>query len=158
MHVSGKPFDRSTEEPVPADRTAGEQMPYGVTSQASEVRTAGHWVIAIPVTPDEQVDPRFGRAPDIAVAVVDDVRIAAWHVHHVSWDVLHDQSGGGQHHARVVRFIRDNAIQAVAAAGMGGGMAHTLGLLGTKIVIGVPAMSARQAVLAVAERLEHGHD
>lgn len=119
--------------------------------------TPNRWVVALPVTPEELVDPRFGRASDVAIAVVEDDRVVDWRVEHVSWDVLHDQSEHGQHHARVVRFMVANKVTVVAASAMGGGMVHTLGKLGPQIVLGVPAsMPGREAVVAVVQHIENG--
>lgn len=119
--------------------------------------TPNRWVVALPVTPEELVDPRFGRASDVAIAVVEDDRVVDWRVEHVSWDVLHDQSEHGQHHARVVRFMVANMVTVVAASAMGGGMVHTLGKLGPQIVLGVPAsMPGREAVVAVVQHIENG--
>ncbi len=95
--------------------------------------------IAIPVTPDGQVEPRWGRAPIVAVATVEGGQVTDWVVHPVGWDVAHDQGTEGSHHARVVRFLRDNAVEAVVVDHMGQGMLHTLAKLG------IPVLPARTA-------------
>lgn len=108
--------------------------------------------IAIPVTSDGQVEPRWGRAPMVAVATVDAGQVTDWVVHRVGWDVAHDEGTEGSHHARIVRFLRENAVEAVVVDHMGQGMLHTLGKMGIPVL---PARSAdaREAVLqAVATR------
>ncbi len=102
--------------------------------------------IVIPVTPDGQVDPRWGRAPRVAVATVNDGSITDWQEHAVGWDVLHDEGTEGSHHARVVRFLREQGIDAVVARGMGGGMAHTISRMGLPI-LPAPDPDARTAVV-----------
>ncbi|SER50789.1 Predicted Fe-Mo cluster-binding protein, NifX family [Propionibacterium cyclohexanicum] len=122
--------------------------------ETTEPAAPQKWVVAIPVTPDEFVDPRFGRAPDVAIATVEDGAVVDWRVEHVGWDVLHDSSEHGQHHARVVRFMVANHVTAVGATEIGGGMLHSLHKLGPQIVLGVPTtMRARDAVVAIVRRL-----
>jgi len=107
-------------------------------------------IIAIPVTPDGAVEERWGRAPRLAVASVVDGRIADWTEHAVGWDGAHDQGTEGAHHARVVRFLRENGVTHVVVDHMGAGMRHTLGKLGIEI-LPVRSPFAREAVeLAVA--------
>ncbi|GAA2183296.1 hypothetical protein GCM10009785_26270 [Brooklawnia cerclae] len=106
-------------------------------------------ILTVPVTPEGDVDPRFGRAPAMAVATVEDGVVAEWQVHEVGWDVLHDEGSEGQHHARVVRFMRDNKVERVLLMGAGPGMLRTLDKLGLSLVQ-VPRMDAREAVLAAA--------
>ena len=59
-------------------------------------------VVAVAVEGD-QVGPRWGRAPRVAVAVVVDGGVAHWSERAVGWDVAHDEGTEGSHHARVVR-------------------------------------------------------
>lgn len=107
-------------------------------------------ILAVPVTPEGDVDPRFGRAPTMAVATVTDDAITDWQVHEVGWDVLHDEGSEGQHHARVVRFMRDNHVERVLLMGAGPGMLRTLDKLGLSL-IQVPRMNAREAIVAAAQ-------
>ena len=82
----------------------------------------------------------------VAVATrEDDQQISDWVVHQVGWDVAHDEGTEGSHHARIVRFLRENQIDAVVVDHMGEGMQHTLGKMGIQIL---PAMSgdARRSV------------
>lgn len=102
--------------------------------------------VAIPVTPEGLLERRWGKAPRIAVADVDDRgSILSWEEFAVAWDVAHDQGTEGSHHARVVRFLREHAVQAVVVEHMGAPMQHTLGRMGLTIH---PARSAvaREAV------------
>lgn len=67
--------------------------------------------IAIPVTDDGMVDPRWGRARSVAVAEVDENnKLVSWMRHVVRWDELHDEGAHGQHHARIIRFLRENSV------------------------------------------------
>jgi predicted Fe-Mo cluster-binding NifX family protein len=106
--------------------------------------------VTIPVTPDGGIEVRFGRAPLMAVATVDGGAIIEWTVHDVRWDRLHDEGAHGTHHARIVRFMRDNGVERVAFAHMGPPMIETLFKLGLVLIQVDPAMDARDAVLAVA--------
>jgi predicted Fe-Mo cluster-binding NifX family protein len=83
-------------------------------------------ILMTPVTPEGQADARFGRAHWVAVAEVEEGQIASWQVHEVSWDVLHDESPHGVHHARVMTFLKEHGVEAVVSAEMGAGMARML--------------------------------
>lgn len=107
--------------------------------------------IAIPVTADGHVEPRWGRAPMVAVATrEDDQRISDWVVHQVGWDVAHDEGTEGSHHARIVRFLRENEVDAVVVDHMGAGMQHTLGKMGIPILPALSDDSRRAVELAEA--------
>ena len=103
-------------------------------------------IIAIPVTPDGQVDPRWGRAARVAVVRVDDGQIVTWAEHDVRWDELHDTGTEGGHHARIARFVIDQGITTVLAGHMGPPMVQMLGRMGIVVRLGV-AGSARLAVI-----------
>lgn len=103
--------------------------------------------LMIPVNPDGTSDARFGRAHWVAVAEVADGEIAAWQVHEVSWDVLHDEGAHGAHHARVMKFITDQELEAVVSAEMGAGMARMLHAAKLPILPSRPG-DAKAAVLA----------
>lgn len=107
--------------------------------------------IAIPVTVDDRVDDGWGRAPRVAIATVEDGGITNWEVHEVGWDVVHDEGTEGSHHARVVRFLRDNNVDAVVVRHLGSGMLHTLGKLGVAVVT-AQAQDARRAVTLAASQ------
>ena len=104
-------------------------------------------IIAVPVTSDGQVDPRWGRAARVAVARVDDGQIAAWDEHDVGWDELHDAGTEGGHHARIARFVIDHGITTVVANHMGPPMVQMLDAMGIDVRLGA-AGSARLAVSA----------
>lgn len=109
----------------------------------------GAMILTVPVAADGRVDARFGKATTMAVAKVEDGELTDWQAHEVGWDVLHDQSEHGQHHARIVRFVRDQQIERVVFAHMGQGMIHVMGKMGLTLVQ-VDQMDAKQAVLAAA--------
>jgi predicted Fe-Mo cluster-binding NifX family protein len=83
-------------------------------------------IVCVPVTPDGQVDPSWGRAGRVAVARVEGGQITAWDEHAVAWDVLHDVGMEGGHHARVATFLRDHGVEVVVAGHMGPPMAQML--------------------------------
>jgi len=83
-------------------------------------------IVCVPVTPDGDVDPRWGRAARVAIATVDAGRITAWDEHAVAWDVLHDVGTEGGHHARVAAFLKDHGVEVVVAGHMGPPMAQML--------------------------------
>lgn len=93
-------------------------------------------IVCVPVTPTGEVDRRWGKAARVALARLDDGAVVDWRVMDVGWDRLHDAGGEGQHHARVVRFLRDNGVTVVVAAGMGPPMQNTLTKLGVRTVLG----------------------
>ncbi len=106
-------------------------------------------IVCVPVTPDGQVDPRWGRAPRVAVARLDDGTIASWDEHDVAWDVLHDVGTEGGHHARVARFLADHGVEVVVAGHMGPPMVQMLGKMRIIAKLGVEG-DARHAVEGVA--------
>jgi predicted Fe-Mo cluster-binding NifX family protein len=105
-------------------------------------------IACIPVTADDQVAHGWGKAPAVAVVEITDGAITAWRVEQVGWDVLHD-SGEGNHHARVVRFLQENNVTLVAAQHMGDPMVNTLTKLGVHVVLGADG-DARAAVVSAA--------
>lgn len=92
-------------------------------------------IIAVPVTPQGQVDTRWGKAHYVAVAQLDAGEIASWEQHEVSWDDLHDQAGHGSHHARIVRFLREHSVEAVVINHCGAPMMNTMEKMGLVIVV-----------------------
>ncbi len=105
--------------------------------------------VCVAITTDGQVDPRWGRAGRVAVAEVSDGQISGWQEFAVGWGTLHDQGTEGAHHARIVRFLRDNQVQTVLAHHVGPGMERMLGSMAIRLVAGVSG-DAREAVLAVS--------
>ncbi|HEX2895280.1 MAG TPA: NifB/NifX family molybdenum-iron cluster-binding protein [Marmoricola sp.] len=94
-------------------------------------------IVCVPVTPTGEVDRRWGKAAHVALARLQDGAVVDWRVVDVGWDRLHDEGGEGQHHARIVRFLRDNGVAVVVAGGMGPPMQNTLAKLGVRTVLGV---------------------
>jgi predicted Fe-Mo cluster-binding NifX family protein len=83
-------------------------------------------IVCVPVTPDGEIDPRWGRAARVAIAKIEAGQITAWTEHDVAWDSLHDVGTEGGHHARVATFLRDNGVEVVVAGHMGPPMAQML--------------------------------
>lgn len=106
--------------------------------------------LTVPVAEDGQIDPRFGKAVRMGVgSVTDEGELQDWQIHEVGWDVLHDQGEHGQHHARIVRFLKDNGIDRVIFAHMGQPMMHTINKMGL-LLIEAPIMDAKDAVVQAA--------
>lgn len=104
--------------------------------------------VCVPVTPEGQVDPRWGRAARIAVARIEGGSVVEWQEHDVAWDVLHDVGTEGGHHARVARFLTEQGIDVVVAGHMGPPMVQMLGKM--RIVARLDASGdARRAVEGV---------
>lgn len=76
----------------------------------------------------------------------DDRQISDWVVHQVGWDIAHDEGTEGSHHARIVRFLRENEVEAVVVDHMGQGMLHTLEKMGLPVLRAL-SEDARQAVV-----------
>jgi predicted Fe-Mo cluster-binding NifX family protein len=79
----------------------------------------------------------WGRAQRIAVAAVERGEVTDWTEHDVRWDLAHDEGSEGSHHARVVRFLRENAVQVVVTGHMGPPMARMLETMGIRAVTDV---------------------
>lgn len=108
-------------------------------------------ILAIPVTGEGRVDPRWGRAHRVAVVRValprgsGPGRIEQWRDLEVGWDVAHDAGTHGSHHARVARFLLDNHVSAILVNHVGPPMARMLTTMGIQMV-GVAGGDARAAV------------
>ena len=105
--------------------------------------------VAVPLAPDGQLDPRWGRAERVAVAEVVDGSVSSWVEHEVGWGALHDEGTEGSHHARIARFLLDNEIDAVVVQHVGPGMQRMLGTMKIRVVSGLSG-EARQAARAAA--------
>lgn len=97
-----------------------------------------------------QVGGGWGKAQRIALATVDDGTITGWAEHDVRWDLAHDEGTEGSHHARVVRFLREQGVQVVATGHMGPPMARMLGTMGIRAVVDVTG-DPREAALTAAQ-------
>ena len=102
-------------------------------------------IVCVPVNGDGTIDPRWGRADRLALAEVLAGDVVRWQEVQVLWSELHDQGTEGSHHARVVRFLRDNDVEVVVAGHMGEAMVQTLGKMGLRVHLGA-AGDARSAV------------
>ena len=102
--------------------------------------------VCIPVTPDGQVGGGFGRAPQVAIATLEAGAVTDWQVLPVGWDVLHDTTTEGGHHARVARFLMDRSVDLVVVGHMGEGMRQMLDSMGLAVRMGAFG-DAREAVL-----------
>jgi predicted Fe-Mo cluster-binding NifX family protein len=106
-------------------------------------------IVCIPVTHEGLVDARWGRADRVAVANVSAGTIETWQEFDVGWERLHDSGTEGGHHARVARFLREHAVDAVVANHMGPDMEHMLGKMAIEVRLGA-AGHARDAALAAS--------
>lgn len=108
-------------------------------------------IVMTPVTPDGASDPRFGRAPRVAVAEVVDGQITSWAEHQVNWDVLHDEGTHGAHHARVMTFLKEQGVEAVVSAEMGPGMARMLDSAKIPVMLAGPGDAKASILAAIAD-------
>lgn len=102
-------------------------------------------IVCAPVTMDGNIDPRWGRADWVAIADVQEGNIHSWREIEVSWSRLHDEGTDGSHHARVVKFLKENGVEAVVANHMGEGMTRMLKTMEIPVHLGA-AGDARTAV------------
>lgn len=107
-------------------------------------------ILCVPVTNDDMVDPRWGRADRIAVAEVVNGEITSWQEIEVSWSRLHDEGTPARHHARVARFLKDHQIQTVVANHVGDGMVRMVNTMGLTLRLDADG-DARSAVLSATE-------
>ncbi len=107
-------------------------------------------VVALPAAPGRRVGPSWGKAPVVALATVREGVVVGWEEHEVRWDASHDEGHHGSHHARVVRFLREHGVGAVAADHMGPPMAHTLGRMGVAVLLGATGDGEAAAVAAAS--------
>ena len=101
----------------------------------------------------DQVGAGWGRAQRVAVAVIANGRIVSWEEVDVRWDLSHDAQGEGRHHADIVTFLRDHAVEAVVTGHMGPPMANTLQKMGVLPLVNATG-DARSAALAAAAMVE----
>ncbi|NLA28255.1 MAG: hypothetical protein GX875_01165 [Propionibacterium sp.] len=106
--------------------------------------------LTAPVSEDGQIGSHFGKATRMAVGTVrDDGQLIDWRIDEVGWDVLHDEGSHGQHHARIVRFLKENEIERVVFTHMGQGMLNTINKMGLQLVE-APVMDAKEAIVQAA--------
>ena len=104
--------------------------------------------ICVPITPNGDVEARWGRADRVAVAEVSNGVISGWREIDVGWGTEHDASTEGAHHARIAKFLLDNTIDAVAVQHVGPGMQRMLDTMGIR-VSAQHSGAARHAVTAL---------
>lgn len=107
-------------------------------------------IVVVPVAPDGQVGGHFGKAHLMAVANVQGGAVVDWRVEEVAWDVQHDLGTHGSHHARIVRFMVDNRVEAVCFIHMGPPMMNTLTKLGLTLLPITPGDAREQVAAAIA--------
>ncbi len=138
------PDEAVPDEAVPGEAVPGEAVPGEAVPDGAVV------VVCVPVGAGRQVGHGWGRAPRLAVVRVLDGTIADWTEHDVRWDVLHDSTTEGGHHARVVRFLRDEHVDVVVAHHMGPPMARMIATMGLRAVLGAEGDAQRAVLAAVA--------
>lgn len=106
--------------------------------------------IATPVDAFGNSAGSWGRAHYVAVADVSTEQITAWEVHEVNWDGLHDSGTHGSHHARVVKFLQANGIQAIVVDHVGPGMQRMLSTMGIPMLSASPGDAKASILAAVA--------
>lgn len=104
-------------------------------------------IVCVPVDDAGRVGPHWGRAAKVAVAKVTGGAITSWAEYPVGWDITHDAGSHGSHHARIVTFLREHAVEQVVAGGMGPGMVQVTARMGLRVTLGADG-DARAAVLA----------
>lgn len=108
-------------------------------------------IVATPVDADGHTGPAWGRARWVAVAdVAEDGALAAWAVHEVGWDELHDSGTPGAHHARVATFLGTHQVAAVVVDHVGPGMVRMLDTMGIAILESVGGDARASVKAAVA--------
>ncbi|MGO1637262.1 NifB/NifX family molybdenum-iron cluster-binding protein, partial [Ancrocorticia populi] len=110
-------------------------------------------IIATPVTPDGQVDHSWGKAPRVAITDIEDGVVQSWDEHEVGWDVLHDEGAHGSHHARIVKFLRENNVDAVIINHCGAPMLNTMQKMGLIIALDAEG-PARDVALNTSPKIQ----
>lgn len=111
-------------------------------------------IVATPVDQFGNTMHSWGRAHWIATGDVRDSdagepQVFDWQVHEVAWDQGHDAGTHGSHHATIVRFLRDQGIQAIVVDHVGEGMQRMLTSMGIPMLPASPG-DARASVAAAA--------
>jgi len=76
--------------------------------------------------------------------------VRSWQVHEVGWDVSHDEGTHGSHHARIVRFLKEEGVQAVVVDHMGEGMQRVMNTMGIPLLPASPGDAQASVLAAVA--------
>ena len=109
-------------------------------------------IVATPVDQSGSTMHSWGRAHWVATADVresdaGEPQVFDWQVHEVAWDQSHDAAAHGSHHATIVRFLRDNGVQAIVVDHVGEGMQRMLSTMGIPMLPASPG-DARASVAA----------
>ena len=107
-------------------------------------------IVATPVTESGQSAAAWGKAHWIGVASLQDGAVTTWQVHEVGWDVSHDEGTHGSHHARIVRFLKEQDIGAVVVDHMGPGMVQVMQTMRIPVLPASPGDAQASEVAAVA--------
>ena len=113
-------------------------------------------IVCVPIDGGGGIGPSWGRAAQVAVADVKSGGIVSWQVCDVGWDALHDQGTHGAHHARIVTFLREHGVEAIAVRGMGEGMVRVMDAMGIPVWFDADG-PAREVVIAVAAAAGGSH-
>lgn len=113
-------------------------------------------LLATPVDEHGQTAHSWGRAHWLALATLEEeddgvLAITDWRVEEVAWDISHDAGTHGSHHARVIRFLLDNGVQAAVVDHVGTGMyrmLHSAGIATLPSTPGDARASVAKAYLA----------
>ncbi|MGC3995635.1 MAG: NifB/NifX family molybdenum-iron cluster-binding protein [Propionicimonas sp.] len=106
-------------------------------------------IVATPVTAEGQSAAAWGRARWIGIADVRDGTVSAWEIHEVGWDASHDEGTHGSHHARIVRFLREQRIEAVVVDHMGPGMVQVMNTMGIPVLPAAPGDAQASVLVAL---------
>ena len=96
-------------------------------------------IAVVPVTTQGLVDPRWGKAARVAVALVTGGEIVEWTEYDVGWDAAHDLGTEGSH--RITHVVVNH---------MGAPMVNTITKMGIAIV-SAESVQAREAVALAAD-------
>ncbi|WP_420176392.1 NifB/NifX family molybdenum-iron cluster-binding protein [Luteococcus sp. OSA5] len=108
-------------------------------------------IVATPTTADGQTAAAWGKAHWIGLADVrsgaEGPEVVGWQIHEVAWDESHDAGTHGSHHARIVRFLKENQVQAIVVDHMGEGMQRVVRNMQIPLLPATPG-DAQASVLA----------
>ena len=107
-------------------------------------------IVATPVSESGQSAAAWGKAHWIGVANLKDGAVTTWQIHEVAWDVSHDEGTHGSHHARIVRFLKEQGIDAVVVDHMGPGMVQVMQTMRIPMLPASPGDAQASVVAAVA--------
>lgn len=111
-------------------------------------------IVATPCTAEGQSSAAWGKAHWVGVAEVDQTpAVVSWTIHEVAWDESHDAGTHGSHHARIVRFLKEQGIEAVVVDHMGEGMQRVMNTMGIPLLPASPGDAQASVVAAVKAAL-----